>query len=556
MRRLVFLLILLLIPPSAALQIVEFCPDPYLTGDPDEYLVLEGYGILDGVTISDGEGGFRFPEGSVVSGRLVIARNGAAYTTTHGTPPDYEWYDYSPAVPDVIRSGNLQLANTGDQLTLYEQGSPTQEIAWPRDVTARQGQVHFLEDGMWDPRVLMIGQSRFTPAIFHGVDGVAFTAPDCSLALYEETVSSAREHILVNVYEFTSPRMARSLVDARKQGVNVSVLLEGGPVGGISEDGKGAVSLLKEGGVPVRLMGAETAAHPPYRFDHAKYLVTDRSRVLVTSENFKSNGFPEAGISGNRGWGVVLEDEGLADYFISVYSHDSGGAWTSPAEVTGGREEEPDKQPYKIEFSPYSFRNATVTPVLSPDTSSLVIDLIKDATLSVDIEQAYITNESDGTFNPFLEAAFEAAHRGVQVRVLLDSSYYAIEEDADNDEMVLAINRCAAAEGLPVEARCADLDGNNLEKIHNKGVIADGNKVLVSSINWNTNSPQFNREAGVIIEHPGVAAYFSAVFADDWNSASSDPPDQRPDLLKIGIAVVVIAVLLSVWLWKRKTYWD
>jgi phosphatidylserine/phosphatidylglycerophosphate/cardiolipin synthase-like enzyme len=142
------------------------------------------------------------------------------------------------------------------------------------------------------------------------------------------------------------------------------------------------------------------------------------------------------------------------------------------------------------------------------------------------------------------------------VRVLLDSSYYAIEEDTDNDEMVLAINRLATAEGLPVEARCADLDRNNLEKIHNKGVIVDGNKVLVSSINWNSNSPQFNREAGVIVEHPGVAGYFSAVFADDWNSASGDPVDHRQDILKIGITLVVITTLLLVWLWKRKTFWD
>lgn len=556
MRRLVFLLILLLIFPSAAVRIVEFCPDPYLTSDPDEYLVLEGTGTLDGVTISDGEGGFRFPAGSVVSGRLVIARNGAAYTTTHGTPPSYEWYDYSPGVPDVIRSGNLQLANTGDQLMLYEQGSCTQEIVWPRDVAARQGQVHFLEDGIWDPRVLMIGQSRFTPAIFYGVDGIAFTAPDCSLALYEETVASARDHILVNVYEFTSPRMSRALVDARERGVDVSVLLEGGPVGGIGEDEKGAISILKDGDVPVRLMGTGTAAHPPYRFDHAKYLVADRSRVLVTSENFKSHGFPEAGISGNRGWGVVLDDEGLADYFIWVYSHDVGGAWTGPAEIARGREEEPGRKPYRVEFPPYSFMNATVTPVLAPDTSGLVLDLIKSSAVSLDIEQAYITNESDGTFNPFLEAALEAARRGVRVRVLLDSSYYAVEEDADNDELVLTINRLAAAGGLPVEARCADLERNNLEKIHNKGMIIDGNKVLVSSINWNTNSPQFNREAGVIIEHPGVAAYFSAVFADDWDSASGDPPDRRPDLLKIGITIVVVAVLVAAGIWKRKRFWD
>ena len=142
----------------------------------------------------------------------------------------------------------------------------------------------------------------------------------------------------------------------------------------------------------------------------------------------------------------------------------------------------------------------------------------------------------------------------MKVRVLLDSSYYAVEEDADNDELVLTINRLAAAEGLPVEARCADLEENNLEKIHNKGVIVDGNKVLVSSINWNINSPQFNREAGVIIEHPGVAAYFSAVFADDWNSASADPQGRRPEFLKIGITVMVVTVLLAVWLWKRKRF--
>ena len=58
---------------------------------------------------------------------------------------------------------------------------------------------------------------------------------------------------------------------------------------------------------------------------------------------------------------------------------------------------------------------------------------------------------------------------------------------------------------------------NQMEQIHNKGVIVDDKRVLVSSINWNSNSPNFNREAGVIIDHPGVARYFREVFEDDWN---------------------------------------
>jgi hypothetical protein len=36
--------------------------------------------------------------------------------------------------------------------------------------------------------------------------------------------------------------------------------------------------------------------------------------------------------------------------------------------------------------------------------------------------------------------------------------------------MAALINRIAAEEHLPLEARCADLASGNIEKIHNKGV--------------------------------------------------------------------------------------
>ncbi|MDD5189386.1 MAG: hypothetical protein PHF57_14370, partial [Methanoregula sp.] len=43
--------------PGGAVQIVEFCPDPFLYDDEDEYLVLSGSGSLDGITVSDERGG-------------------------------------------------------------------------------------------------------------------------------------------------------------------------------------------------------------------------------------------------------------------------------------------------------------------------------------------------------------------------------------------------------------------------------------------------------------------------------------------------------------------
>ncbi len=62
--------------PSSGLQIIEFCPDTYLPDDVDEYVVLSGEGSLDGVVISDGEGGFRFPSGARIDGEMTIAAHG------------------------------------------------------------------------------------------------------------------------------------------------------------------------------------------------------------------------------------------------------------------------------------------------------------------------------------------------------------------------------------------------------------------------------------------------------------------------------------------------
>jgi cardiolipin synthase len=174
--------------------------------------------------------------------------------------------------------------------------------------------------------------------------------------------------------------------------------------------------------------------------------------------------------------------------------------------------------------------------------SRLITELINSATRTLDIEQAYITPWPESGENPYLEAAINTARRGVEVRVLLDSSWFNTDGDNDNDECVAAINALAREEGLMLEARCAGLEALGLDKIHTKGVIVDGERVLVSSINWNENSPCFNREAGVIVDHPGVGAYFTAVFDDDW-TASAPSAGNGVDWTKQVAAVGIIAVL-------------
>jgi cardiolipin synthase len=547
----IFVFILIPFAVSAG-TIAEFCPDTYLSGDPDEYIVLQGAGNLDGTMVTDGEGSFRFPAGTESKGTLIIARNGTAYAMVHHQPPDFEIKNYSILVPDVVSSGNFQMGNARDELTVYEGNRMTQKITWPGDVRPREGQIHYFSNGAWDNRVLMIGQTRLAPQTFEGVKGTCFITPDCSEEVYAQFIGSARSEVLVNVYEFTSPAMADALIEARQRGVNVTVLIEGGPVGGISTEEFEICSRLAKAGIPVLLMGTTETSHAPYRYDHAKYVVADGTALLITSENFTDNGFPGTSDSGNRGWGICLYDPGVATYFRDVFLSDARGDGIystkgKPGAITGEAHEDRTR-----EFTPESYTDLTVTPVIAPDTSYLIHDLLNNARDRIDIEQAYITNESPGVLNPYLRDAVNASRRGVHVRVLLDSYWFNTDGPNDNDEVVASINQLAKTEGLPLEARCADLQANQIQKIHNKGVIVDECRVLISSINWNTNSPTFNREAGVIIDSPETGAYYGRAFSGDWESdarvSSGDPHEQE---IKLIIAGIVICGLLFLY-WKRK----
>jgi phosphatidylserine/phosphatidylglycerophosphate/cardiolipin synthase-like enzyme len=93
---------------------------------------------------------------------------------------------------------------------------------------------------------------------------------------------------------------------------------------------------------------------------------------------------------------------------------------------------------------------------------------------------------------------------------------------------------------------------------HNKGVIVDGQKVLVSSINWSFESTHENREAGVIINHSGVANYFKQIFDWDWNvgvqlgEPTTTPPPEPIPLEYIIIAVVIVVVVaVGGWVYQR-----
>jgi len=546
------LLLAFILPAVSALRIVEFCPDTYLPRDADAYFVIEGNGSLSQVTISDGEGTLAFPQGAAIRGRITVADEGLAYQETHGALPDFELKNTSFRVPDVVKTGRYAPANDGDELILSLNGSAIQSIRWPGDLDPREGQVHFLTGNGWDPRVLLLGQSQFPAATFRNTTVTAYVSPDSSFGVLGDAVARARREILVNAYELTHPGIGDLLIAARGRGVRVEVLLEGGPVGGISREEEAVCAALNRSGIPLYEMTTTEAAHARYRYNHAKYLVIDGEAVLISTENFGFRGYPVPGTKGNRGWGALIRDPGIAGYFREVFRADLAGGdvilYTPPQGTLASL----SPPPYPVRFPALLATGVTVHPVLSPDTSSEVISLLSRAESRIDIEQASIRNGSGMRLDPFLAAAVNASRRGVTVRVLLDGSMYNDEGPADNDEMAGLVNALARNEGLPISARVLEPEAGNLDAVHTKGVIVDGQLVLISSINWNGNSPNFNREAGVILESPAIGGYFSSVFDEDWNRAGSGAGSPGPDLVKLALAGLSIALLLLLLVVKRR----
>lgn len=539
---------------SAGFLITEVCPDGYAKGDGDEYFLLSGAGSLDGWVVTDGEGSVRFPVGSSSGGRVLVARDGAAYYEVHGIYPDYEISSASQEVPDALFTGRFQMANTGDELTLLSHDRQVQVVSWPGDFSAGTGRIHMLTDGVWDERILKIGQSRFAAETFTADAVTVFVSPDSSFESVRTVILGTTSTLLISMYEFTHPEIARVVADAAQRGVKTTLLVEGGPVGGISSEEKGVLNYLANAGVLVCTMESTDALPARYRYLHTKYLISDDTTTVVLSENFKPTGVPLPGTRGNRGWGAAVVSADVAGYFREVFVSDLRGYDVHP--YLPGSEPLPvswSDEEITVHFPARTFYQVSVTPVISPDTSHLIPALIMGTTERIDVQQAYITNYPGSAHNVWLEQVLDLGGRGREVRVLLDGMYYNVDGEADNDEMVAYINRISDNTGISAESRLMNPTGS-ITKLHNKGVIVDLKYVLISSINWNYNSPNHNREAGIIIDNRGAAQYFSDVFTFDWEGKSDEFPIQAftPVDLRYLAVVGILLALAVIWVLRRK----
>jgi PLD-like domain len=285
---------------------------------------------------------------------------------------------------------------------------------------------------------------------------------------------------------------------------------------------------------------------------HIKVVVRDQKALWLSSGNFNVSNQPNFAAkdpqrgslaNADRDWHLIILDPDLAglykayidnDFLIAQAGQGAGNtlkhsqirqamlSFQAESKKSGSQTAGKSQTPVSVLGKKRLFQNVNVTvqPILTPDPGKhttmyvdQILSLIQSAKKTVYMQTQYIhvsDRPQDKDFMLLITALSEAHKKGLDVRLItsqFENTGQWIEKLKPFDlDQVLRIQ----------------------QSVHNKGIVVDSRIVLVSSQNWSGDGVLRNRDAGIIVEQPEIAAYFEAIFLDDWV--------HRADLKVIGTA--------------------
>jgi PLD-like domain len=365
--------------------------------------------------------------------------------------------------------------------------------------------------------------------------------PDSGWAVLRDFLAETREDLTCAMYDFNAGYIADSLIaGSDAHGFPIKLAIDDGVDRNSELPIQKRLKRKLRAAYQAQIIQCRGGARFPSAY-HEKVAVRDGSAFWLSSGNWSTSsqpnidpiGDPETASGmyskGNREWHFVVEDEALAELFSRYIEHDRAQALADSDRELVARPEYPDlfvsleglmsdlqkaalapPTPVAPTRLPAGGGPITVHPVLSPDNyARRVTELIRSATNRLYLQYSYINWTDDDRNRPFtevLEFLAELSRRDdFDLRIIVNS------RDAADKVRVLAEN------GFNEQVF------RSQSRIHNKGIVADGKRVLVSSQNWSGDGFLRNRDAGLIVHDPQIAEYYEKVFLDDWEKRSRSP---------------------------------
>lgn len=374
---------------------------------------------------------------------------------------------------------------------------------------------------------------------------VCHASPDCGWPTLQPFLSNVQGRLSIAMYDFSAPWIQAELL-ALPSALDLTLVIDSGfsPKTGEPHE-KDVLTAVGDHFSAPRVTYASTrkAGSLFATSYHAKVAVADRSAFWLSSGNWQGSNQPQIdpvntpahrtlARSRNREWHVIVEHDRLAALFDDyiAYDHDecvSAGAaapFTEPLfeyvdpSLTGDEFARPSRR----YFAAGEFRKRLrVQPLLTPDNYlDHVVSLIESAHHYVYVQNQYFNlNNSSGRggLQPILDALVERVQQGVEVRLIFRNNDW-----PDPEGKLRAMLETLQAEGLEMGTHV-----RLQHRCHNKGIIVDGEKVLVSSHNWSPDGVEHNRDAGLIVYDREVAKYYEEIYEQDWTlEATEVVPDE------------------------------
>lgn len=156
------------------------------------------------------------------------------------------------------------------------------------------------------PGLLGLAMCSPVPITYAATIETGFSPEGTALQLVLKTIETSHQEIRLMGYSFTSPEVVRALVQAKRRGVDVKVVLDAGKNNNAS---KAAMNLLAGAGIPVRTVST-------YKILHDKVIVADGRNTQVGSFNFSR----AADRSNSENVLVVWDDPVVASSYLKHWA--------------------------------------------------------------------------------------------------------------------------------------------------------------------------------------------------------------------------------------------
>ncbi len=457
-------------------------------------------------TIEDGEGKITFTQDLILKSHstIFICKNKPA-----------EWFGNFNSIvygERGVECKSFALNDNGDEVLLCREGTIVDAFVFgnsdyngeqwkgsPFNKISKTEYAHrnslFDTDSATDWILISPGKYVFeNETIQYDAEVTPFVFPDSNGIPIMNALSDAKKNVSISIYTITNESIVSILLDKLKNGIEVKILVEGSPAGGIPDAEISALYTLSESGAKVKAI-ISNDGYKRFEYNHSKYAEIDGEYTITTSENWTESSF-----NGNIGWGAIIKSKEFTNYFEKVFDNDFSYEYDTTNFTDIHKSKVKTYQKYERKEIETKTYNCKVTPVLSPEYSwDSMKKLISSAEYRIFAEQLEVESSwPTGTDNPLIWMS----DRNTDCRLIVNTAYNEIPDMGD----------------LNIAVRNSD----DIGYVHNKGIIVD-DKVWIGSVNFSENSLRNNRESAVIIESEDVSEFFSQSFMKNWGSDSTDP---------------------------------